>query len=50
MVNASLQTAVLGTLVVGDAFKAANTCPASSVVLLSGGILNAVLIPQIARR
>ncbi len=49
MVNASLQTAVLGTLVVGDAFKAANTLPNFILVLLSGGILNAVLIPQITK-
>ncbi|EPH03208.1 integral membrane protein MviN [Propionibacterium sp. oral taxon 192 str. F0372] len=49
MVNGSLQTAVLGTLVVGDAFKAANTFPNFILVLLSGGILNAVLIPQITK-
>lgn len=49
MVNASLQTAVLGTLVVGDAFKSANTLPNFILVLLSGGILNAVLIPQITK-
>lgn len=49
MVNGSLQTAVLGTLVVGDAFKSANTFPNFILVLLSGGILNAVLIPQITK-
>lgn len=49
MVNASLQTAVLGTLVAGSAFKAANTLPNFILVLLSAGILNAILIPQITK-
>lgn len=49
MVNASLQMAVLGQAVVGDAFKSANTLPNFILVLLSGGILNAVLIPQITK-
>lgn len=49
MVNASLQVAVLGTAVVGDAFTSANTLPNFILVLLSAGILNAVLIPQISK-
>lgn len=49
MVNASLQTAVLGTAVAGSAFKSANTLPNFILVLLSAGILNAVLIPQITK-
>lgn len=49
MVNASLQVAVLGTAVVGDAFTSANTLPNFILVLLSAGILNAVLIPQITK-
>ena len=49
MVNASLQLAVLGTAIAGTAFKAANTLPNFFLVLLSDGILNAVLIPQITK-
>lgn len=49
MVNASLQTAVLGVAVAGAAFKAANTLPNFILVLLSAGILQAVLIPQITK-
>lgn len=49
MVNGSLQTMVLGTAVAGDAFKAANTLPNFILVLLSAGVLNAVLLPQIAK-
>ncbi len=49
MVNGTLQAAVLGSRVVGDAFSAANTLPNFILVLLSGGILNAVLIPQITK-
>ncbi len=49
MVNASLQTAVLGTAVAGAAFKSANTLPNFILVLLSAGILQAVLIPQITK-
>lgn len=49
MVNATLQVSVLGQAVVADAFKSANTLPNFILVLLSGGILNAVLIPQITK-
>jgi len=49
MVNATLQAWVLGQSVAADAFKAANTLPNFILVLLSGGILNAILVPQITK-
>ena len=49
VVRASLQLAVVGTLVTGDAWDVANTLPNIIYLLLAGGVLNAVLVPQITR-
>jgi len=49
MVRASMQLAVVGTLVTGDAWDVANTLPNIIYLLLAGGVINAVLVPQITR-
>jgi putative peptidoglycan lipid II flippase len=49
MVRASLQLAVVGTFVTGDAWDVANTLPNIIYLLLAGGVINAVLVPQITR-
>ncbi len=49
MVRASLQLAVVGTSVTGDAWDVANTLPNIIYLLLAGGVINAVLVPQITR-
>jgi putative peptidoglycan lipid II flippase len=49
MVRASLQLAVVGTAVTGDAWDVANTLPNIIYLLLAGGVINAVLVPQITR-
>ena len=49
MVRATMQLAVVGTLLGGDAWDVANTLPNIIYLLLAGGVLNAVLVPQITR-
>ncbi len=49
VVRASLQLAVVGTALSGDAWDVANTLPNIVYLLLAGGVLNAVLVPQITR-
>jgi putative peptidoglycan lipid II flippase len=49
MVRASMTLAVVGTLLAGDAWDVANTLPNIIYLLLAGGVLNAVLVPQITR-
>lgn len=45
----ALITAIIGATLAGDAFSLANTLPNVLYVLAAGGILNAVLIPSLAR-
>ena len=45
----ALITAIIGLTLAGDAFSLANTLPNVLYVLAAGGILNAVLIPSLAR-
>jgi putative peptidoglycan lipid II flippase len=47
--RASLLLAVVGTGLSGDAFDVANTLPNQFYLLLAGGVLNAVLVPQITK-
>lgn len=49
MVNAMLLAKVVGQDLAAEAFRSANTLPNFILVLLSGGILNAVLLPQITK-
>jgi len=49
MVRASMQLAVVGTALSGDAWDVANTLPNIIYLLLAGGVINAVLVPQITR-
>lgn len=49
MVRGVLITGVLGTGLSGSAFGVANTIPNSFYLLIAGGVLNAVLVPQIAK-
>lgn len=49
VVRNGLITAIIGTKFAGDAFSIANTLPNVLYVLAAGGILNAVLIPSLAR-
>jgi putative peptidoglycan lipid II flippase len=50
MVRASMQGAVIGLAgLSADAFDVANTLPNLLYLLLAGGVLNAVLVPQITR-
>ncbi|TDU04434.1 putative peptidoglycan lipid II flippase [Streptomyces sp. 846.5] len=49
MVRLMLQAAALGTLAVGGSYNTANTLPTSLYVLLIGGALNSVLVPQLIR-
>jgi putative peptidoglycan lipid II flippase len=49
VVRTSMQVAVVGTLLAGDAWDVANTLPNIIYLLLAGGVLNAVLVPQITR-
>jgi putative peptidoglycan lipid II flippase len=48
-VRAALLAAAIGTVASGDAFSVANTVPNTLYILLAGGVLNAVLVPQITR-
>ncbi|MEW1953407.1 murein biosynthesis integral membrane protein MurJ [Terrabacter sp. NPDC080008] len=49
IVRNALITAIVGLTLAGDAFSLANTLPNVLYVLAAGGILNAVLIPSLAR-
>ena len=50
LVRATMLAAVIGTAgLTADAFQTANTLPNQFYLLLAGGILNAVLVPQITR-
>ena len=49
VVRAGMQLAVVGTLLAGDAWDVANTLPNIIYLLLAGGVLNAVFVPQITR-
>ncbi len=49
VVRASMQLAVVGYLLPGDAWDVANTLPNIIYLLLAGGVLNAVLVPQITK-
>jgi len=49
VVRAAMQLAVVGTLLSGDAWDVANTLPNIIYLLLAGGVINAVLVPQITR-
>jgi len=49
VVRAGMQLAVVGTLLAGDAWDVANTLPNIIYLLLAGGVINAVLVPQITR-
>jgi putative peptidoglycan lipid II flippase len=49
VVRNALITAIIGAKLAGDAFSLANTLPNVLYVLAAGGILNAVLIPSLAR-
>lgn len=49
LVRQSLLTSVVGVLATANAFAVANTLPNYVYMLLSAGLLNAVLIPQITK-
>ena len=49
VVRAAMVLAVVGTLAAGDAWDVANTLPNIVYLLLAGGVINAVLVPQITR-
>ena len=49
MVRGILLSAVLGLAITGSTFDVANTLPNNFYLLIAGGILNAVLVPQIAK-
>lgn len=49
VVRASMIMAVFGRALAGDAWAVANTLPNTVYLLLAGGVLNAVLVPQITK-
>ena len=49
MAKSLMLAAVMGFAVTGDAFDVANTLPNQFYLLLAGGVLNAVLVPQITK-
>jgi putative peptidoglycan lipid II flippase len=49
VVRAAMILAVVGTSPAGDAWDVANTLPNIIYLLLAGGVINAVLVPQITR-
>lgn len=48
-VRASMLIGAIGAVASGDAFSVANTVPNNLYILLAGGVLNAVLVPQITK-
>jgi putative peptidoglycan lipid II flippase len=49
MVRAAMLLAIVGASLAGDAWDVANTLPNIIYLLVAGGVLNAVLVPQITR-
>lgn len=49
MVRQVLLLGVIGTAVAADTFQVANTLPNQIYLILAGGVLNAVLVPQIVK-
>lgn len=49
LVRQSMIFAVFGTSLAGSAFNVANTLPNTIYLLVAGGVLNAVLVPQIVK-
>jgi putative peptidoglycan lipid II flippase len=49
LVRMVLLLGVIGTALAGDAFQVANTLPNQVYILLAGGVLNAILVPQIVK-
>lgn len=49
LVRMMLLLSVIGYALGGDAFQVANTLPNQIYILLAGGVLNAILVPQIVR-
>lgn len=49
VVRSSMIMAVFGRSLAGDAWAVANTLPNTVYLLLAGGVLNAVLVPQITK-
>ena len=49
VVRTGMQAAVVGLGLTGDAWDVANTLPNLVYLLLAGGVINAVLVPQITR-
>ena len=48
-VRSALLAAALGNLIHADVFNIANTIPNMLYILLAGGVVNAVLVPQLVR-
>ncbi len=48
-VRAAVLAAAIGTALTGDTFQVANTVPNIIYILLAGGVLNAVFVPQLVR-
>jgi putative peptidoglycan lipid II flippase len=48
-VRSALLAAALGNLIRADVFNIANTIPNMLYILLAGGVINAVLVPQLVR-
>ena len=49
LVRVVVLSAAIGAMASGDAFNTANTLPNTLFILIGGGALNAVLVPQIVR-
>ena len=49
VVRAALQALAIGTAAAANGWEVANTLPNNVYLLLAGGVLNAVLVPQITR-
>jgi putative peptidoglycan lipid II flippase len=47
--RSAVLAAAIGTQLTGDAFNVANTVPNIIYILLAGGVLNAVFVPQLVR-
>jgi putative peptidoglycan lipid II flippase len=47
--RSAVLAAAIGTQLTGDAFNVANTVPNIVYILLAGGVLNAVFVPQLVR-
>ena len=49
LIRSLLLVAALGTSIFADTFNVANTLPTILYILLAGGALNAVFVPQLVR-